>query len=1300
METNTPEGTFLAYDKIQVTVNPNPSIGNTSKNAVTFHNPAGSELISTSTKGEIWNNEMVTVPVRKVWVGDEGLGTRPNGITVELWREGGGLQVAEKVAEAKLTDRNNWEYFFSTDLNVDVKDRLLKYGLSNNEPYTYFVKEVGDEAGNPLLIYDTTKKTTKEGLTEFTNTLKGGHTLRVIKLDGDSKKPIKGTTFVLEGPDGVRKRTTSDEDGILQVDGLMSGVEYKFWEERTEVSEPYIVNTGVVLISFDENGQIEFTPNRYEYDEENRGYIFLNYKKTKPTKKVNNLDEYTLENYADEVTYTIDVPIRGTGDINQIVVEDYLDQVLRFIPNSAEIEVIREGADPINVRDYFSVNVTDGQRRVIFRFVNSAQNEVLDFENSTLRFRFKAGLSVSPTDLGRLHPNGEIPNKASLTINNQERNRTESNVVTIDLGYHTLEIQKTLEQPNGDPVNADINKQATFDLYIKGGNYWDDAEDRPDDDLDDISVGKFTTDAYGKITIKNLLKSEYRLVESKVPEGYLPTTKEFTIDDDTTQTFGLEIENELMDFPQVHKRVKGIDQGMDALEEAYEMADWTEEFTYVVDVPVPIDCKSKRIQIEDTLPNGIVVDDDSKVNVEVWNGHEGDPEFAKDETGTENLKTLGFSPKITVNDDGRTVMSLDSKDFEGTDLTMEALRNYMRGKTMRFIYQAHLKEGYDEMSDFHTDEDGYIVNTVTLTMNGEFEFTDSAKVKPTPRYGAELKKVVKVEGQTYPAYDARFKLEQYLGTEGDPTDPEGPAIPEDIQMNLVSGEDGKFTIPDTLYAGKYILKEIGLPDGYMKETQQRPGQFAAIYDHYVLEVGENEEGQSTIQLWGYTTPDRTDEGTEITPVEGVFELGNRELRDVTVKKDWVDNDNRLQTRPDEITLTLIRQKYDENAETPGYIKDNEFEGITRVITVPAGESFTYTFTSDIDGTEPLIYKYDENGNAYHYTVEETMDEEHSAYYNGTVTEFDDSAEPNLKLTNTMKTQEFRILKVDGSDNAPLSGVPFSISYTKDNRTIAKTLETSEGPNPEKGMIVIDYLAANMVYKLYEIEAPAGYQKDSTVYTIVTDGEANPTVYTQYDGPGASTNVEATVSVEDATDTTPSITTLTIENNGPEVPIPIKTVNDKPNDTIDKLDDTFNYEIVVPVNSVEGMDTFVIKDTPHEYLEIQGNTIKVETNRGTVLYVSENPESNKDGTNLVTTENSLEFTMGTIDGKNFDFKQIEGQDVIVTYQAKIKEGTSFEQLKELVTETNRVPNTAQVKVNNNPSQETHTYLIPGDRAKIR
>ncbi|NLD18600.1 MAG: isopeptide-forming domain-containing fimbrial protein, partial [Tissierellia bacterium] len=229
----------------------------------------------------------------------------------------------------------------------------------------------------------------------------------------------------------------------------------------------------------------------------------------------------------------------------------------------------------------------------------------------------------------------------------------------------------------------------------------------------------------------------------------------------------------------------------------------------------------------------------------------------------------------------------------------------------------------------------------------------------------------------------------------------------------------------------------------------------------------------------------------------------------------------------------------------------------------------------------------------------------------------------------------------------------------------------------EGKIDLSGIVANTTYTLKEIKAPAGYQIDPTEYTIIVDADGVPKVQV-----GGADLGAPQFTVTPATETTPASYQLIVTDKKLSVEDPVKKINGEDSLNLSTLSQDFDYTVDVPVTSIEGMTSFIIEDTVHDLLDIVPGSGKVTA----------------DGVTVSTTENL------TVEGKKITFSLTSGFDKIadrtvrLSFKAKIAAGVTMDQLKafmEVPENNGGIPNTATLKINDNPQNSNTVYLVPGE-----
>ena len=283
-----------------------------------------------------------------------------------------------------------------------------------------------------------------------------------------------------------------------------------------------------------------------------------------------------------------------------------------------------------------------------------------------------------------------------------------------------------------------------------------------------------------------------------------------------------------------------------------------------------------------------------------------------------------------------------------------------------------------------------------------------------------------------------------------------------------SGADGKVLFTDMPW-GTYTIEETTVPDGYGKSEDVIPSvTLCYTKDKTLVSDKENNKPENMIQT-----------GEKSTVV-------NIKSPRIILKKEWIDNDNKANARPEKITFTLT---YKVGGETVAReIELLPGEEWTKVVTVPS----TAVDIACTEKSVPDKYVIDlpEKDSADVVAGDAVVTE-------GTIENPDKSTEQVkvYTITNKIKGQQVQILKIAEKKDADnqevfLDGAVFEV-YDKDPDTdqTAKLLYTwtSALVEDRHGMIFGGELETG-TYWLKEITAPEDYGclKNSVMIEVGVD----------------------------------------------------------------------------------------------------------------------------------------------------------------------------------------------------------------------
>ncbi len=229
----------------------------------------------------------------------------------------------------------------------------------------------------------------------------------------------------------------------------------------------------------------------------------------------------------------------------------------------------------------------------------------------------------------------------------------------------------------------------------------------------------------------------------------------------------------------------------------------------------------------------------------------------------------------------------------------------------------------------------------------EWQYTSNEDVVYVYTYDISILKydASKVEGEDY---DGAALAGATLGLYYDP-ECEDPVSRNGEAYTVVSEEDG-YAVFYGLAEGTYYVKEVEAPDGYLLSDEVLK-----------VELGEKlDDDNYTYDGLFANTPESEEPGPEPEP-EPEPEPGpgpETELRDISGKKEWDDDENKADARPDSITVNLYRSDH------PEEVYDS------KVVTAADGWAWSWTG----------LPKYDADGEAYAYTINEDKVEDYTATY--------------------------------------------------------------------------------------------------------------------------------------------------------------------------------------------------------------------------------------------------------------------------------------------------------------------------------
>lgn len=296
--------------------------------------------------------------------------------------------------------------------------------------------------------------------------------VELSKIDGVNENGLAGVKFTLFNADGtlVNENLTTDENGLIQVDGLASG-DYYFKEIAT--INGYVLGSQKVEFTVTESGTFingDTTGDIVTVHVAN--FIEPEIEKTVNTASINR---------GEDVTYSLTTKLPGDiADYNNFIITDVLDSRLAYVAGSWEVTGV----------DAAAFNFTENGQQLTWDIADFAA--LADVGEVTITF--------DTTIAADAPANEGINNKATIDFANEHGNTSdkESNEVPLLPTAGSLVIIKQ----DGD--TQEVLAGAVFELRNATG---------------DVIATKTTDDA-GEIDFGELDYGDYTLHETKAPNEY------------------------------------------------------------------------------------------------------------------------------------------------------------------------------------------------------------------------------------------------------------------------------------------------------------------------------------------------------------------------------------------------------------------------------------------------------------------------------------------------------------------------------------------------------------------------------------------------------------------------------------------------------------------------------------------------------------------------------------------------------------------------------------------------------------
>ncbi|WP_425332959.1 SpaA isopeptide-forming pilin-related protein [Bacillus nitratireducens] len=1027
--------------------------------------PKGYELSSSLVHVDVAANKTVTVDVLNKKIVEKATGQ------FEI------VKVDANDKEKLLSDAEFEVYKDGKKVDTLRTDKTGKVISTKLEPGKYTLKETKAPQGYTLLKeeIEVVVEANKVVQVQVENAKELG-SLQVVKKDAESGKVLEGAEFRLKNESGqvVGEAKTTNKDGVVQFENLVPG---KYTLEETKAPEGYkavevtvevnVVANEVVkqeVMNEKVTGQFEIV--KVDANDKTKVLSGAEFEVYKEGKKVDTLrtdktgkvistklepGKYTLkETKAPQGYKLLKEEIEVVVEANKVVqvqVENAKELgSLQVVKKDAESGKVLEGAE-------FRLKNENGQ--VVGEAKTTNKDGVVQFENL-------------------------VPGKYTL----EETKAPE--------GYKAVEVTVEVNVVANEMVKQEVtNEKVTGQFEIVKVDAEDKAKVLSDAEFavykDGKKVAELKTDESGKVMSPKLPLGEYTVKETKAPEGYKLSNKEWKV---TIQN-----ENEIVKVEAENEKVLGSLQIIktDDKDQAKRLAG--AEFTLK-------DVKGNVVK------EGITTDESGTVKVDGLVPGEYTLEETKAPEGYELTKQV-----IHATVDGEKV--IDVKVTNSKSL----------GQFEIVKVDANDKEKRLSDAEFEVYKDGKKVETLRTDKTGKVISTKlepgkyTLKETKAPQGYKLLKEEIEVVVEANKVVQVQVENAKELGSlQVIKKDAESGKVLEGAEFRLkneagqVVGE-AKTTDKDgvvkfeNVVPGKYTLEETKAPEGY--KALEVTVEVNVVANEVIKQEVTNEKiaGQFEIVKVDANDKEKVLSGAEFTVYKGgkkVAELKTDEsgkvmspklpLGEYTVKETKAPEGYKLSNKEWKVTIQNEKEVVKVEAENERIlgslqiIKTDDKDQAKRL----AGAEFTLKdaqgnvvkegITTDKSGivkVEGLV--------PGEYTLEETKAPEGYELTKQVIhVTVDGEKVIDVKVTNSKSLGQFEIVKVDAEDKAKvLSNAEFEVY--KDGEKV-ETLRTDK-----TGKVTSKKLEPG-TYTLKETKAPQGYKLLKEEIEVVV--EANKVVQVQ------------------------------------------------------------------------------------------------------------------------------------------------------------------------------------------------------------
>ncbi len=346
------------------------------------------------------------------------------------------------------------------------------------------------------------------------------------------------------------------------------------------------------------------------------------------------------------------------------------------------------------------------------------------------------------------------------------------------------------------------------------------------------------------------------------------------------------------------------------------------------------------------------------------------------------------------------------------------------------------------MVQLGTDADGEA--TVTATYYRMEQNGDTYTIAETYTTGSNVDGKITFDSDDYATFEFTNNYQNYTEISGEKTwvdnDNAYNTRPESITINLLV--NGQPALDDN---GDPITATVTAADNWSWSFTDLPMYDGVTELTYSYSIAEE-------SVPGYTTT-YDDDGNPVNTLTGETEI--------SVEKEWVDNDDANKNRPESITVTITGSDGDEYT--------NEY-----TITLSNDNNWSYTLSN-----LPL---YTDQGVEITYEVTE----EDITGYDGDVA---DNGDGTYTITNTLETTDITAIKVwnddDNRDGVEPTSVQVQLKADEENVGNAVTLDDGDSWTYTWTDLPVYVNGQEVTYTIEEVEVPDGYTM--TPYEVDSDG---------------------------------------------------------------------------------------------------------------------------------------------------------------------------------------------------------------------